>query len=175
MAARLVIAEHLHRELAQIKVMLDYFLEQEQLFLPPHPHHTTIPTTVSTTVSTTPTTQEVFSVKDGRTVLRVHPAEILYCQAEDHFTLIHTTAGTSLMTGEPLSVWESRLSTCGFVRIHRSLLVNLQHCRGFAHNGKKGTAFMAGQDPHTTQELPVSRSYKRPFVEAYERFSSTIL
>ena len=62
-------------------------------------------------------------------VLFVPPAEVRWIQAHGHYVQIHTTAGETHTVRETLQNLEARLSPAGFVRIHRSTLVNLEQVR----------------------------------------------
>ncbi|HEX8319581.1 LytTR family DNA-binding domain-containing protein [Longimicrobium sp.] len=59
----------------------------------------------------------------------VSPAEVRWIQADGHYVLVHTTGGQTHMVRETLRGMEGRLGPAGFVRIHRSTLVNLEQVR----------------------------------------------
>ena len=68
---------------------------------------------------------------DGRT-LYLTPAEILYAEAAGNYVELHlTTATQPLLLRGTLSEYEKRLSVYGFVRVHRSRLLNRRHMRSF--------------------------------------------
>lgn len=62
-------------------------------------------------------------------VVFVPPAEVRWVQADGHYVRIHTTGGATHTVRETLRALEARLHPAGFVRIHRSTLVNLQQVR----------------------------------------------
>lgn len=62
-------------------------------------------------------------IHDGATSVFLPPADILFVEAAGNYVEFHTAARTHLVRGT-LSSWEARLSTRGFVRVHRSRLVN---------------------------------------------------
>jgi DNA-binding LytR/AlgR family response regulator len=53
----------------------------------------------------------------------LRPEEILYVESNDDATLVVTTDGRRFKNYTPISQWEALLGT-GFLRIHRSYLVN---------------------------------------------------
>ena len=64
------------------------------------------------------------AVRRGPKVILVEPASILFCRAEDKYTVLYTADGEHILdwTVEEL---EQTLDPSTFVRIHRSVLVNL--------------------------------------------------
>ena len=68
---------------------------------------------------------------DGRTLYLTH-AEIIYAEAAGNYVELYlTTTIKPLLLRGTLSEYEKRLSAYGFVRIHRSRLLNRQHMRSF--------------------------------------------
>ena len=78
------------------------------------------------------------------------PSEILYVESCDTEVIVHATDGRSLNNRTGISQWESLLSP-GFVRIHRSFLVNGKYAK------------LESQDTVSVGEikLPVSRKYQK--------------
>jgi len=69
---------------------------------------------------------------DGRT-LYLTPAEILYAEAAGNYIELYLiTSAKPLLLRGTLSNYEKRLSAYGFVRIHRSRLLNRGHMRSFS-------------------------------------------
>lgn len=62
-------------------------------------------------------------IRDGATAVFLAPAEVLFVEAAGNYIEFHTAARTHLVRGT-LASWEARLGPRGFVRIHRSRLVN---------------------------------------------------
>jgi hypothetical protein len=65
-------------------------------------------------------------VREGGRTLYLPPAEIAWLEAAGNYVEIHTASATHLIRGT-LAAWEQRLTGLGFVRIHRSRLVNRSH------------------------------------------------
>ncbi|MCC8172243.1 MAG: LytTR family transcriptional regulator [Parabacteroides sp.] len=68
---------------------------------------------------------ERISVKDGTRIHILQPGEVLYIQAcGDYVTLF--TANAQYLKEQTMKQLEEQLAPAGFVRIHRSVLVNIQ-------------------------------------------------
>lgn len=62
-------------------------------------------------------------VRDGGAAVFLAPADVLWVEAAGNYVEFHTAARTHLVRGT-LAAWETRLTARGFVRVHRSRLVN---------------------------------------------------
>jgi hypothetical protein len=62
-------------------------------------------------------------VRDGGAAVFLSPRDILFVEAAGNYIEFHTTARTHLVRAT-MAAWEARLATRGFVRVHRSRLVN---------------------------------------------------
>lgn len=87
-------------------------------------------------------------ISDRHSVTLLHD-EIIYVESNDAVTTVYASGDRQFRNRTPISQWESILEG-GFVRIHRSYLVNRD--------------YVTGTDPDTVFigeiELPVSRKYK---------------
>lgn len=72
-------------------------------------------------------------IRDGPTRIFVDPAEILWAEAAGNYVELHLP-GASHLQRQTLSALERDLADQGFVRIHRSRLVNRRHVRSVAGN-----------------------------------------
>jgi len=72
-------------------------------------------------------------IRDGAKRLFLDPAEILWAEAAGNYVELHLASGSHLQR-QTLSSLEEQLSALGFVRIHRSRIVNRQRVRGIAGN-----------------------------------------
>jgi uncharacterized membrane protein YhaH (DUF805 family) len=70
-----------------------------------------------------PAGDQRIEVRDGGAAVFLAPADILVVEAAGNYVEFHTPARTHLVRGT-LASWESRLTQRGFVRVHRSRLVN---------------------------------------------------
>jgi DNA-binding LytR/AlgR family response regulator len=63
------------------------------------------------------------AIKDKRRILLIDPVEVIAVEAKGNYVLLHRTSGSHMLL-ERISTMEEKLSPHGFVRIHRSVLVN---------------------------------------------------
>jgi len=68
---------------------------------------------------------DAFFIKEGHTLIKVHFNDILYAEAQSNYTLIKTKNQKYLMS-QTLKVLEEKLDSYGFMRVHRSYVVNLK-------------------------------------------------
>jgi hypothetical protein len=62
-------------------------------------------------------------IRDGGSAVFLAPDDILFVEAAGNYIEFHTASRTHLVRGT-LSAWETRLTARGFIRVHRSRLVN---------------------------------------------------
>ncbi len=86
---------------------------------------------------------------------------IIFCEAEDNFTRFHFEHGQPLLICRTLKYFEDLLKTYGFLRIHRSYLVNPEFVIRY-NKGKGGYITMKNN-----KELEVSANRKKEFLEAF--------
>lgn len=101
----------------------------------------------------------ILPLLDGFEVIKV--SDVLYCQAEDNFTRFFLTNGKEMLICRTLKHYEEALEDCGFCRIHRSFLVNLEYITKY-NKGKGGFLTLING-----AELEVSQSKKDNFLEAF--------
>ncbi|HEY2879519.1 LytTR family DNA-binding domain-containing protein [Nocardioides sp.] len=82
----------------------------------------------------------------------VRRSEVRYASAQGDYVRLHTATENPLVR-MPLAALEQRWAEAGFVRIHRSLLVSLDHVDEVRLGGARPTVVVAGI------ELPVSRRH----------------
>lgn len=87
-------------------------------------------------------------LSDRKTVSLMR-AEILYIESNDSITTVYAIQGRSFKNKTPISQWENYLGE-GFLRIHRSYLVNVEHITDHDIESVNIGGF----------ELPVSRKYR---------------
>ena len=88
-------------------------------------------------------------IKSGYKNIKINPDDILYLESMKDYVKIHTPAGP-IMTKSRMSDMEEGLSGKGFLRIHRSFIVNLKNI----------TAFSATDIEIGKTEIPIGESYK---------------
>ncbi len=97
--------------------------------------------------------------QDGFEVLKI--SDILYCQADDNYTKIYLEKGQKLVS-KTLKYFEESLNTQGFVRTHKSYLVNVSKITRY-RKGKGGSIVLS-----SGKELAVSSSKKRVLLDYFK-------
>lgn len=98
-------------------------------------------------------------VQSGFEVLDV--ADILYCQADDNYTHIFTRDRKKLVS-KTLKYFEDALSTSGFVRVHKSYLVNVAAITQY-RKGKGGSVVL-----DNGKEVMVSPARKKELLSYFD-------
>ncbi|MGI9542166.1 MAG: LytR/AlgR family response regulator transcription factor, partial [Cyclobacteriaceae bacterium] len=97
-------------------------------------------------------TKIVLPVMEGLEIIQAR--EIIYCEADDNFTRFHLDQGKPMLICRTLKFYQNILEPLGFLRIHKSHMINLEKVRKY-FKGKGGYVVMQNQE-----ELPVSPSKK---------------
>lgn len=114
--------------------------------------------------------EEVLEIRDGSRFVAARVEDVLYAHAEGNYVAITLADGRQPLMRATLTGLEARLAAAGgFVRTHRSWLVNLRHVRESAPTGS-GDFVLRMADGG---EVPLSRRYgeavrlirKRPTTE----------
>lgn len=95
-----------------------------------------------------------FFVKDGLGHVRVAYEDVLYAKADDNYTHLHTVEKRYVLSAT-LKKTEEQLTPYGFVRCHRSYLVNLKKIERLG-----GNFVLVGKE-----EIPVSESLRKSLVD----------
>lgn len=85
---------------------------------------------------------------DGRT-LYLEPGEIVWIEAAGNYVEVHVAARAQpILVRGTLGDYEGRLSDDGFIRVHRSRLLNRAHMKGFetTHSGDVTITLSDGRD-----------------------------
>lgn len=74
-------------------------------------------------------------IHGGRTHT-VAPSEIAWCQADDNYTALHLVDERRLVSARTLKDYDEMLTPFGFIRVHKSALVNRRHVDGLDAEGR---------------------------------------
>ncbi|MBL4703754.1 MAG: response regulator transcription factor [Flavobacteriales bacterium] len=85
--------------------------------------------------------------------------QIVRCQSDGNYTLFYLDEKTSFLSSKTLKEYSDLLETCGFLRIHRSHIINLDHVKRYV-KGKGGEVVMADG-----AIVPVSRERKEDLLK----------
>lgn len=100
--------------------------------------------------------------------LIVSPDEIIRCQADNYYTRIFFTDGTSTIVSKTLKEYVSLLEEVGFIRVHNSHLINTKWIRSFI---KTDGGFLIMSD---NTEIPFSRRRKSSVITSLSQMFSGI-
>lgn len=112
------------------------------------------------TLAVAPVEEDGFFIKEKHELIRLRYAEVLYAEAMDNYTRLHTLRGRHVLS-QTLKLVEQKLEPEGFVRVHRSYLVNLRHVELIAPRH----VVVAGGD-----EVPVSEGQRQALLERISLF-----
>jgi len=84
---------------------------------------------------------------------------IIYCQADRSYTVFHCSNNEAIIVSKPLAEYDQLLTDAGFMRVHKSFLINLHHIKEY-HRGEGGLVIMSNGTG-----IEVSRRKKDVFLE----------
>jgi two-component system, LytTR family, response regulator len=90
--------------------------------------------------------------------------DVLFCEASGSYTNFHFSNKTSVCTAKSIHEYEELLSDAGFVRIHKSHLVNLLHVKEYL-KGEGGSVILSNG-----KEVEVARRKKDIFLSKMKEF-----
>jgi len=101
--------------------------------------------------------KDSFFIKSGRAYVSVNRKDVLYIHSHLDYTELHFENGKHVAQ-ETLSHWEKSLFNFGFVRVHKSYMVNID-----------AISHIAGNQIYFSNEesIPIGRSYKEEFITKY--------
>jgi two-component system LytT family response regulator len=72
----------------------------------------------------------------GDRTYAIAPADIAWCQADDNYTALHLADERRFVSARTLKDYDEMLSPLGFIRVHKSALVNRRHVKGIDGEGR---------------------------------------
>lgn len=112
-----------------------------------------------------------FYDEKGKLKISVIHDDILYLEASDNYVLIYYVSNNKIskyMVRNTLKNLEVRLLTMGFIRCHRSYLVNFSRVK-ILKREKDGLYLELNSEPHMV--LPVSKTYVSSIIESFSQDS----
>jgi two-component system LytT family response regulator len=85
--------------------------------------------------------------------------DIQYCEASSNYTNFYFTNRTLICASKPIHEYETLLEDAGFVRVHKSYVVNLDHITEYLR-GEGGSVLLSGG-----KEIEVSRRKKEVLMQ----------
>jgi DNA-binding LytR/AlgR family response regulator len=97
------------------------------------------------------------AIKAQGKILFIDPAELVTVEAQGNYVLLQRTSGSAFLLRQSLSVVAEKLLPYGFVRIHRSALVNAAYVEEIQSwtTGEYVLRIQGGK------EFPVSRTFRK--------------
>jgi DNA-binding LytR/AlgR family response regulator len=109
----------------------------------------------STPISTSSSTMTPIYIKSEGKILKFDIDDLLYAEAQGNNVKV-VTAQNTVMTTITLSAFEEQLPPSGFVRVHRSFIINKSKIRVI-----EGNRILIG-----TFEVPIGSNYRENFLKA---------
>ncbi len=94
----------------------------------------------------------------------VNLREIIYCEASSNYTNFHFTDRPVICASKPIHEFEALLEDAGFLRIHKSFVINLEHVKEYIR-GEGGTVILSNG-----HDVEVSRRKKEVFITRMKEF-----
>jgi len=88
-------------------------------------------------------------------------AEIIRLQSDSNYTVLHIANGVKITVAKTLKDYDALLSDKGFLRVHRSHLVNVTHIKSYLKE-EGGTILMSDDT-----KVEISRRKKSKFLSKY--------
>ena len=95
------------------------------------------------------------AIRAKRKILLINPADVIAVEAQGNYVLVRQTSSSHLLR-ESISTMEEKLAPHGFVRIHRSVLVN-RACVEEIRPWSTGEYVLRARD----KEYTVTRTYRK--------------
>lgn len=102
---------------------------------------------------------DAFFLKEKHALIKLFFNDVLHAEAMDNYCIIYTSNGKYILS-QTLKLVEQKLKDHGFLRVHRSHLVNLKHISQI----QPKSVFI------NDQEIPLSESYKSELMERISLF-----
>jgi DNA-binding LytR/AlgR family response regulator len=102
--------------------------------------------------------EDYFFIKSGEGFEKIHFGEILFIEAAQNYSALHTTRG-KFLTLSPIHLLESRLPAGRFLRVQKSYIVSLD----------KITSIHAAELRVGEYKVPFSKSYREPLLALVDK------
>lgn len=91
-------------------------------------------------------------------------SDIIYCEASSNYTNFHFSNRPTICASKPIHEYEELLEDSGFVRVHKSFVINLDHIKEYIR-GEGGVVILSNG-----QDIEVSRRKKDNFLARMKGF-----
>ena len=104
-------------------------------------------------------------VQDGSSLHSFSSGEIAWAEVMGHDVQLHLVGGRTQRCSTPLSDLESKLSTAGFFRVHKSFLVNMSQVR---------SADLTSIELIDGSKVPLSKHRRQDFLFAFAEYKGIV-
>ncbi|MGI9542074.1 MAG: LytR/AlgR family response regulator transcription factor, partial [Cyclobacteriaceae bacterium] len=101
-------------------------------------------------------------LKNAEAVHVVPLRDIIQAQSDNNYTLFFIADGRKILISKSLKEFDQKLNDYGFLRVHQSHLVNLEHARSY--NKREDSLLLSD-----TTEVPVAQSKKSLLWEYFDK------
>lgn len=101
------------------------------------------------------------AISDNSSIDFIILEDIIYCKAQDNYTEF-VLNGKKIITSKALKIYDQKLNGSGFIRIHRSFLINSKHVKKY-FKGSGGYVLMSNGDT-----LDVAKNKKEAFLKSFK-------
>ncbi len=113
--------------------------------------------------SGTPNAMNNICIPTSRGFQVIKLEDIVCCEANNTYTIIYMANNDQVLSTKPLADYDLTLSDSGFVRVHKSWLVNLKHVKEY-RRGEGGVVILTGD-----KAVDVSRRKKEFFLNELKK------
>ena len=104
-------------------------------------------------------------VKKNEGILLVPVCDVLYVEADAPYTYLYLSNGEKIFSVDSIRSFDERLNNHGFLRIHKSTLVNIAAVEVYHKEGNGSVTLQDGR------QLKLARGKKKKLIEMFgERF-----
>jgi DNA-binding LytR/AlgR family response regulator len=96
----------------------------------------------------------------GELTQQIDVRDVLFFEADEKYTVVHTTAGAEHLIRTPIVELLAQLDATQFWQVHRSTIINVEHLAGARRDDTSRLFLRIKGGP---RELPVSRAYVHLF------------
>ena len=99
---------------------------------------------------------DIIHLSSGSTARFAPISDLGAIEAEENYSLVHLVDGSSVLVRRSLKAWEDMLPATQFMRVHRTVIVNLARLTGYRRDAQKAISL---QVQGVAESMPVSRLY----------------
>ena len=101
-------------------------------------------------------------LKNHKSIYLLNVNDIIHCESDGSYTIVEANDNQKIMVSKVLKEYDKLLSGSGFLRVHRSHLINLKHIKRFDKLDGGNVIMSNGH------QIPVSTSGRERLLELFE-------